>query len=86
MTGDEFQNDLCAEVCGDGVNFGGTGWGVAITGQVCDDGNNYGGDGCSAGCIVEDYFDPGNNQPRWLCSSGNYASPDHCHEWCGDGR
>jgi len=83
MLGDETRLDTCAEVCGDGVNLGGVGW-LAGAG-VCDDGNNYGGDGCSAGCRVETYYDAG-NEPRNLCSSGNWMAPDHCHEWCGDGR
>lgn len=40
------NNDLCYEICGDGLRYV----------DECDDGNDRNGDGCSKNCEIEDEF------------------------------
>ena len=83
---------MCAEVCGDGKNYGM---------YQCDDGNVASNDGCSSLCYVEDGFTcttgnatkpsvckeicgDGKNMMSYLndCDDGNTDSGDGCSNKC----
>ena len=64
------QNDVCTEVCGDGVDTNVT--------EACEDGGTAPDDGCSPTCTVETgwYCLPDDADP---------TTTDDCYETCGDG-
>ena len=74
------QNDVCVELCGNGVVEGSEG---------CDDGNTSAGDGCDAACLAEDGQQCGTSGVTGAaaCASGacNPAS-NICGPGCGDGN
>ena len=87
-----FLNDqeVCQEICGDGLDFG---W------YECDDCNTASGDGCSASCVIETGYTcnggtssspdtcveicgDGLNFGHWSCDDGNEANNDGCSDEC----
>ena len=83
-TGWSCANDICVEVCGDGLLVGG---------EACDDGNTTGGDGCSSDCTTQETGWICTGEPSFCCASscgdsitaGLSTCPGATYETCDDG-
>lgn len=67
--GTETSQDICTEICGDGLNL--------LT-HPCDDGNSVDGDGCSHSCNIEYGYQ------CIIGQDPLHAKKDVCMQICGD--
>ena len=62
ISGYQCNNNICKEICGDGLVVG-------I--EQCDDKNTVDGDGCSSQCQLEPMYTCANNACTITCGDGN---------------